>query len=192
MSDTVVKQKMPQRLIALLVRVNRTIAIVCGVTLLLTVALILIDLVLRQTPAGSLGGADEISGYVMAGMATWGFSYALTERAHVRIDLIQGRLTTVGKALLDILALASLAVVSLLVAYYAWGVLAKTITRDSRANTPLETPLWVPQSIWFAGWAWLSAVSVIMLLCIVALAVKRDWQTIRQAAGSTSEAEEFA
>lgn len=192
MTDTDVRRDGPQRLIALLVRVNRAIAIVCGVVLLLAVALILIDLVLRQTPIGSIGGADEISGYVMAAMATWGFSYALMERAHVRIDVIQGQLPTTAKALLDILALASLATVAILVAFYAWDVLAKTIDRGSHANTPLETPLWIPQSIWFAGWVWLSIVSVIMLFCVVALALRRDWTAIRQTAGGATESEEFA
>ena len=44
--------------------------------------------------------------------------------------------------------------VVLLIAYQCWPVLQKTIERGSRANTPLETPLWIPQGIWFAGWAW--------------------------------------
>ncbi|HSK39817.1 MAG TPA: TRAP transporter small permease [Arenibaculum sp.] len=175
---------LPERVVAALAGINRVIAIFGGIVLLATVCLILLDIVLRRTAAGSLGGADEISGYVMAGVATWGFSYALVERAHVRIDILQVRLPTVGRALLDILALASLCAVAILVAVHASDVLTKTLARGSRANTPLETPLWIPQSIWFAGWAWLALVSAILLACVIALALRRDWPAIGGMAGT--------
>lgn len=176
----------PERVAAMLARINRAIAILAGMVLLATVALILLEIVLRQTPMGSLGGADEISGYVMAAVATWGFSFALTERAHVRIDILQLRLSTMGKALFDLLALASLCSIASLVAVYSWDVLGKTLARDSHANTPLGTPLWIPQSIWFAGWVWLALVSAILLVCILVLAFRRDWQAMRDVAGEGS------
>ncbi|MBZ8134339.1 C4-dicarboxylate ABC transporter permease [Afifella sp. IM 167] len=168
-------------------QVNRMIAIVAGIALLLTVALILLEIVLRQTSVGSIGGSDEISGYVMAGVATWGFAFALSERAHVRIDLIQARLPKAGAAIFDIFALAGISAIAALVSFYAWDVLAKTLARDSHANTPLATPLWIPQSIWFAGWVWLAIVSVLLLACVLALAVKRDWTGIDEIAGSSTE-----
>ena len=180
----------PLRIAAMLARINRSIAMVAGTVLLATVALILLEIVLRQTPMGSLGGADEISGYVMAGVATWGFAFALTERAHVRIDILQLRFGTAGRALFDLLALSALSAVTLVVTYQSWGVLATTLARDSRANTPLATPLWIPQSVWFAGWAWLTLVSCVLLACVAALVTARSWQDVRDiAGGGTEEAE---
>lgn len=181
----------PVRVAAALATINRVIAVLAGMALLATVALILLEIVLRQTSIGSLGGADEISGYVMAGVATWGFSFALTERAHVRIDILQLRLSTAGRALFDLLALASLSGIACLVAFYSWDVLGKTLARGSHANTPLGTPLWIPQSIWFAGWVWLALVSAVLLACIVVLALGRDWQAVRDVAGDGGEAGEI-
>jgi len=180
-------QPLPVRIAGALGKVNRMIAIVAGIVLLLTVALILLEIILRQTFVGSLGGSDEISGYVMAGVATWGFAFALSERAHVRIDLIQARLPKTGAAFFDLFAMAGISAISALVSFYAWDVLAKTLARNSHANTPLATPLWIPQSIWFAGWVWLALVSAALLLCVLALMARRDWTSVDEIAGSSTE-----
>jgi len=52
----------------------------------------------------------------------------------------------------------------LLVAVQCWPVLEKTILRGSTANTPLETPLWIPQGIWFGGWLWFALTSTALTL----------------------------
>ncbi|MCB9947869.1 MAG: TRAP transporter small permease [Rhodospirillaceae bacterium] len=154
--------------------VNRGVGLACGLVLLLTGLLILVEIVMRRTVGSALGGSDEISGYVMAAVATWGLSWALTERAHVRIDLVQRRLRPTGRGALDALALFSVAGVAVLVAMHAWRVLATTLDRQSLANTPLETPLWIPQSLWLGGWAWFSVTAWVLALCLlVALAGRR-------------------
>ncbi len=152
------------RAVALLARLNRAVAALVGIALLATVALILAEVGLRATSQGLLGGTDEISGYVMAGASAWGFAFALLERAHVRIDLLHRRLPDLGRAALDLLAMASLAVVAGLVAFHGWSVLAKTIARSSRSNTALEIPLWIPQSIWLAGWVWFAFCALALLV----------------------------
>lgn len=180
----------PLRLVSLLARTNRSIAILCGTVLMVVVVLTLTEIVLRQVMGRGLGGVDEISGYVMAGIAAWGFSYALVDRAHVRIDVATGRLPLAGRSIFDLLAMISVFGVAVLVSWYGWNVLSLSITRGSRANTPLETPLWIPQSIWFGGWAWLSLVSGILVICIVALMLSGRWRQIEDVAGVTSEVKE--
>jgi hypothetical protein len=52
----------------------------------------------------------------------------------------------------------------------AWPVLLRSINNESRANTVLETPLWIPQSLWFAGWVWFAlmccAVTMLSLILV--------------------------
>jgi len=148
-------------------RANHLVALILGVALLATVVFVLIDVVGRKTGWGSLGGSDEISGYVMAAVASWGLACTLIERSHVRIDLIRQNLAAPGQVLMDLFAMIVTNGIVLLIAYYCWPVLQKTIKYGSRANTPLETPLWIPQGIWFSGWAWFAftatALSVIAL-----------------------------
>ncbi|MBI1416781.1 MAG: TRAP transporter small permease subunit [Limimaricola sp.] len=164
-----------ERLEGALRRANRLVALVLGAVLVATVVFILIDVVGRKTGLGSLGGSDEISGYVMASVASWGLACALLDRAHVRIDLIRQRLGQTGQALMDLFAMILTNGIVLMIAWYCWPVLQKSIARDSHANTPLETPLWIPQGIWFSGWAWfaLSATALSLIGLAYFLAGKR-------------------
>lgn len=161
---------------------NRWIALLCGTVLLGAVALIMTEVLGRQFPAMRVGGADELSGYVMAAIATWGFSYALVERAHVRIDLIHSRLPVAGRAVLDIVALASVLLVAVLVAWHAYDVLSKSLARGSRSNTPLGVPLWMPQIVWFGGWAWMVVTSGLLLVITVFLTALRRFELVEQIA----------
>ena len=161
---------------------NRWLALLCGSVLLIAVALIMTEVLGRRFPAMRIGGADELSGYVMAGIATWGFSYALMERAHVRIDLLHTRLPVQGRALFDVIAMASVLLVAVLVAYHAYDVLGKSLARGSRSNTPLGVPLWMPQAVWFAGWAWLTLTSGLLLVCTVILSLLRRWELVEKIA----------
>ncbi|MEH6692154.1 MAG: TRAP transporter small permease [Pseudorhizobium pelagicum] len=171
---------------------NRWVALICGVVLMITVALILSEVLGRRIAIFRIGGADEIAGYVMAGIATWGFSYALVERAHVRIDLVHAKLPAPGRAFFDVIALASVLCVALLVSYYAYDVLAKSVARGSRSNTPMSIQLWIPQVIWFGGWAWMALTSAVMLGCSVTLALARQWNLVTELTGIPSETGETA
>ncbi len=178
---------MSDRIVSALRRGNRAIGLACGLVLLATGGLILVEILLRQTPFGALGGSDEYAGYAMAAIATWGFSYALTERAHIRIDLLQRRLLPAGRVALDLLSLLLLAATTWLVTFYAWSVLAKTLDRGSRANTPLETPLWIPQALWFGGWVWFAVTATLLLLIVTALVFRRRFAAVEAVAGCDLE-----
>lgn len=179
--------QMAERFVSALRRINRAIGLACGLVLLATGGLILVEIVLRQTRFGALGGSDEYSGYAMAAIATWGFSYALVERAHVRIDLAQRRAPPAGRAAFDLLALLLLAATAWTVTIYAWSVLATTLARGSRANTPLETPLWIPQALWFGGWIWLTVTASVLLFIVAALVLQGRFAQVEETAGSTVE-----
>ena len=179
------------QLAQLLRTANRWIALLCGLVLLAAVVLIMAEVLGRQFPAMRVGGADELSGYVMAAIATWGFSYALVERAHVRIDLIHARLPIVGRTILDIVALASVLLVAVLVAWPAYDVLGKSLARGSRSNTPLGVPLWMPQIVWFGGWAWMVVTSGLLLVVTVFLAALRRFEMVEQIASIPSETGEI-
>ncbi|GGF05652.1 TRAP transporter small permease subunit [Stappia taiwanensis] len=174
--------------LAALRRINHVLAVATGVVLLVTAGFVILDITLRQF-ALSFGGSDEISGYVMAGLASWGLSYALTELAHVRIDLIRLQLRQGGRALMDLFAMTVMAGTVTLIAMKSWPVLEKTLTRGSRANTPLETPLWIPQAVWFSGWVWFAVSSCILVLLAAILLFRRDFAGVDRMIGTVSEAD---
>lgn len=173
-----------------LARINTALALVCGLALVATVGMVLLEIALRRFAGRGLGGSDEIAGYVMAGVAAWGLAYALTERAHVRIDVATARLPLPGRAGFDLLALLATSFVAGIVTFYAWRVLDRSIQRNATANSPLETPLWIPQSVWFAGWVWLTAVAVLLTLCLVVLIAARRWADVQAIGGTQTELDE--
>lgn len=172
-----------ERLIGALRAVNRAVALLCGAALLATAGFVLVEIALRAVGARGLGGSDEVAGYVMAGVAAWGLAYALTEGAHVRIDMAVRPLRPAVRDAVDVAALASIAAVAIAVAARGWQVVATSLDRGSRANTPLETPLWWPQIVWWAGWGWFAACSALLALAAGVLALRRRSQAVRALAG---------
>jgi TRAP-type C4-dicarboxylate transport system permease small subunit len=170
-------------------RINSGLALVVGLVLLATAGFVVADITLRQL-SHSFGGSDEISGYVMAGVASWGLSYALTELAHVRIDLIRLKLQSRGRAMMDLFAMTVSAAAVSVIAYQAWPVLEKSLLRGSRANTPLETPLWIPQAIWFSGWVWFAVSSCLVVLLALVMVMRADYPAADALIGARGEAEE--
>jgi len=177
----------PAAIVSSLRRVNDGIAIAVGMLVLACVAMILVEVVLRRLGIAALGGTDEISGYVMAGATSWGLAYALTTLAHVRIDLLRQQTPPPVRAVLDLLALGTLAAVALMVAWKGWSVLERTLSNASRANTPLETPLWIPQLLWWFGWVWFAATAVALWLSALALLLQRDAAEAERAIGVQDE-----
>ncbi|PVB59365.1 C4-dicarboxylate ABC transporter permease [Labrenzia sp. 011] len=174
-------------MVSLVRRLNDRLAIGVGLVLMACVAFTLVEIVTRRLGA-SLGGVDEISGYVMAVTTSWGISYALTERAHVRIDLLRQRLIPFGRAVFDIVSLFCLAATAILVAWRGWAVLEKTLSTGARANTPLETPLWIPQLLWWAGWVWFAVSASLLLLSILVKFLSADFRSVDEIAGARGEA----
>lgn len=173
-----------EQLVQRLRHLNRKVALAAGLALLACVLLTLTDIVLRRLGA-SLGGTEELSGYTMAATTSWSLAYALTELAHVRIDLVRIKCGAFGRALLDAVALSVLTATAIFVAIQGWNVLGRSIELGSRANTPLETPLWIPQALWWSGWVWFAISASLMMTAVVWLAVQRRWAEIDRMAGTT-------
>jgi TRAP-type C4-dicarboxylate transport system permease small subunit len=167
-------------------RVNRMIAWLVGIMLLVCAAVVLIDIVLRQL-GSSFGGTDEISGYVMAIATSWGMAYTLLELGHIRIDLLRSRGTTMIKALFDIFCMIVTSATVVFIAIKAWPVVERSISNGSRANTPLETPLAWVQMPWFLGWVWFAVMSCMLTLLALSLLVKGRGAETEQMIGAFAE-----
>lgn len=179
---------MADRLLCGLRAVNRLTAIGVGVLLLLCAVAVLLDIVLRRA-GGSFGGTDEISGYVMAVATAWGMGFALMELGHVRIDLLRSRAQARGRVLFDLFSLLVLGAVVTLIALRCWPVLERSLAVSARANTPLETPLWIVQLPWFAGWAWFALTAWLTFLAALALVAGGQFDRAEAAIGSIPEQE---
>ena len=152
-------------------KLNRVIAIIVGVGLLAMAAFVLADIGLRQVHA-SFGGSEELAGYAMALVSSWGMAYALLELGHIRIDLLRSRTQGMLRALFDVFAMVVMSAVVVVIAIQCWPVVERAIENGSRANTPLATPLAWVQVPWFAGWVWFAVMSCLVTLAAISLVLR--------------------
>lgn len=157
-----------------------------GLLILLTVGMVTLEVITRSVWGRSLGASTELSGYVLAISASWSFAHALFRKAHIRIDLLYLYLTRTPRAVLDLVALASLGLFCVFVVGAVIGVASHSYAQGSLANTPLLTPLWIPQWLWAGGMLWFSiSVAVLLLRVILALVSLQPGQVQRLAGSPT-------
>lgn len=162
---------------------SRLAARVIGFALLAVVIFIGVEILLRKLAGHSLSGVHEYSGYVLAVLSAWGISHTLLERAHIRIDVVHGRLPPLSQHALNIVSLLALNLVAWMIALNAYPVLAKSLVNGSTANTPLATPLWIPQLLWAAGYCWFAFTTSVMGLRVLVALFQRDTATLDALAG---------
>lgn len=162
---------MELRLIERLRALNKGVAILVGLGLLGCAGFVILDIVMRQVGT-SPGGTEEIAGYAMALATSWGMAFTLLELGHVRIDLLRSRTRHFARALFDLFSMTVLTAVVVFIAIKAWPVVERSLVNNSRANTPLETPLAWVQLPWFAGWVWFAATSCLVTLAALGLIVR--------------------
>tara|TARA_B100000678_G_C18093407_1_gene455717 strand:+ start:265 stop:855 length:591 start_codon:yes stop_codon:yes gene_type:complete len=162
---------------------SRLAARVIGFALLAVVIFIGVEILLRKLAGHSLSGVHEYSGYVLAVLSAWGISHTLLERAHIRIDVVHGRLPPLSQHALNIVSLLALNLVAWMIALNAYPVLAKSLANGSTANTPLATPLWIPQMLWAAGYCWFAFTTSVMGLRVLVALFQRDTATLDALAG---------
>lgn len=132
-------------------RLSALLALLAGMLVLLLALFIGVDVIARRFFAFSLRGSDELGGYVLALVGALGFAYVQTERGFTRIDLVLPWFPAGVRRGLHVLAYLTLAGFALFMAWYALVEYQETWAFDSRANTPLQTPLWIPQGLWLLG-----------------------------------------
>jgi TRAP-type C4-dicarboxylate transport system permease small subunit len=162
-----------------------------GGTLLVGVAfLVTSEVVLRRFFGIGLAAAAELSSYALAIAAAGGFSYAVIHRSHVRVDAAVRLLPHGIAAWIDLLAMAMLTCYAYLLVAHGWEVFHQSWLRNSRAMTPLLTPIWIPQAAWWLGLCVFLLTCVATLLRAVHLTVAGRDREARELVGAVTVEEE--
>jgi TRAP-type C4-dicarboxylate transport system permease small subunit len=175
---------------ALAARLSRIGVWVGGVLTLCSVLIISYDVIVRRLFGVTMGGSDELSSYAFAVSTSWALAYTALERANVRVDVVYQHLPVRVGAVLDWIALVAMGVFAVVLTYHAQDVAMQSWQQASRANTPLATPLWLPQFLWVAGLAWFALVLGLMLIRASVALVTGDLETLNAVCGVKSAKEE--
>lgn len=171
-----------------------------GLSLLLAAVMIVIEVVGRKIggteilgvtlPSFRVPGSDEYSGYVFAGATTWAYAYTLIHRSHIRIDALYNVFPRRLRAVLDVIGLALLGFYVLYLTERAWIVFLGTLDKGSKAATPQQTPLWLPQGVWVTGLTFFAIVTVFLCLYAALCLFTGRTSEVQKLAGTMSVQEE--
>jgi TRAP-type mannitol/chloroaromatic compound transport system permease small subunit len=142
----------PGRSSRALTRIADWTVIACGWWLIVLSVATCVEMLGRKVFGFSLQGIDEIGSYTYGIVGAFGYAYALITRSHVRVDFLLSRFSDWTRSLLNLLAMLSLAALAMLCLWRGYHVVAQSVDMGSTAATPLATPMWIPQSIWLAGY----------------------------------------
>lgn len=142
----------------------RVMGYAAGWVFVLCALFITADVLGRRFLGVSSQSTTELTGYMLAFGIAWGLGHALTERAHVRIDILVDRLPAGPRRWLHLVSLALLAVFVAFCASGASDVVQESWLFGATDISLLRTPLVVPQGLWAFG------IGVFFLLIVLMLA----------------------
>lgn len=161
-----------------------------GLLLLLGAVIVSVDVVARKLFTISLGGADELSGYAFAIGTAWSFAFVALERGNVRVDALYIHLPRTLAAVLDALALIALLAFASVVAWYGWDVMSGSFGLGARSNSSLAVPLWIPQALWWGGYAVFTATLILLLARVLLALAAKDIAAVARLAGARTTEED--
>ena len=182
---------MYNRLLAFAERLSLIAVWFAGAMMVFVAFMVTFDVLIRNVFNVTLGGADEISGYLFAIATAWSLPYALIHRANVRIDALYILLPTSLPAVLDLFGLTLFSLFFGALTWRALALLGDSYARSALSVTPLHVPLMLPQAFWGAGWL-LLCICLVLLLCGTISAVFRgDLRRVHELVGAPTIEEEF-
>lgn len=118
---------------------------------LLMAALIVVEVGARGFFRTSTLVADEIAGYLLVVLASFGLADSFASGSFIRVTLLGDRLPPpVRRRLESVLLLAALAYTAF-VAYHLWSFTVSSYLEQTRSVDFSRTPLWIPRAFMAAG-----------------------------------------
>ena len=109
----------------------------------------------------------------------------------MRVTLLFPYVPASVHALLNVLAMVTLAAMAAFCAWRGGFELLDVLASGKRSNTPLSVQLWMPQSLWFAGMVLFAVGTVLMAVHSLVLLV-RDRPLLNRIYGPQSLEEEIS
>jgi TRAP-type C4-dicarboxylate transport system permease small subunit len=156
-------------------RISRILAWIAGAVILVGCAgLITIDVVTRYFFKRGMVESFEISGYALAACIGLGMAFTVTSKANIRVDILLDALPARVRVLCDILAALALTIIAVALAWFTFGTLQQSWSMGARSVSTLQTPMILPQGIWWVGLFWFACIAVLVPVQAIARLIQRD------------------
>jgi TRAP-type C4-dicarboxylate transport system permease small subunit len=173
-------------------RISRILAWIAGAIILVGCAgLITIDVVTRYFFKRGMVESFEISGYALAACIGLGMAFTVTSKANIRVDILLDALPDSVRVICDLLASLSLTLIAVTLAWFTFGTLQQSWSMNAKSVSVLQTPMILPQGIWWVGLFWFACMSVLIPIQAIARLIARDRKGFDGLIGSLRVAEEI-
>jgi TRAP-type C4-dicarboxylate transport system permease small subunit len=176
---------------SLAARGSQWLAWIGGGLMLVSAVLISLDVITRNLFASTFFESFELSTYALAATVSFGFAFALTSKAHIRIEVVYILLPLPIRRALDLLAILALLAVTLALAWFGAQTAAESWSLGARSNSALSVPLAIPQGVWVAGLVWFCLATGLLALRAVLNLARGRGDLVEQEVGVASLAEEI-
>ncbi|MFV0383496.1 TRAP transporter small permease [Paracoccus sp. (in: a-proteobacteria)] len=147
-------------------RAAHVLAVIAGTGLLLVLALIFVSVIMRYIFAAPIVGVNEIVQLASVGIVMLALPWCTAEGAHVRVDVLDGKIGSLGRFLGDIQARAIAALV--LIVLVRRAILKALDAHEfGDATNMLQVPIWPFYAMIAAGMALCVLVLIAQLLQIM-------------------------
>jgi TRAP-type C4-dicarboxylate transport system permease small subunit len=173
-------------------RISRILAWIAGAIILFGCAgLITIDVVTRYFFRRGMVESFEISGYALAACIGLGMAFTVTSKANIRVDILLDALPDKIRVVCDIIASLALTIIALTLAWFTFGTLQQSWAMNAKSVSTLQTPMILPQGIWWVGLFWFACMSVLIPIQAIMRLIKRDRSGFDGLIGSLRVTEEI-
>lgn len=189
------RESLPERLLPdepLPQRISRVLAWVAGAIILFGCAgLITIDVVTRYFFKRGMVESFEISGYALAACIGLGMAFTVTSKSNIRVDILLDSLPDPIRIACDTLASLALALIAVALAWHSFGTLQQSWAMGAKSVSTLQTPMILPQGVWWVGLFWFAAMAVLIPFQALARLMRRDKAGFNHLIGSLRVVEEI-
>lgn len=136
-------------IIKLIAKIIDALGNLCSILMLLMVANVFYDVVMRYFFNDVSIGMQELEWHLFAAMFMFGIAYTLKEDAHVRVDICYDVMSAKKKAIINIVGSLFFALpMTLLIAYYGFGFTYEAYTIGEGSGDPGGLPYrWIVRSV---------------------------------------------
>lgn len=125
-----------------------------AIIMVMVVALIIVEILLRGAFATSTFIMDEFVGYGVAAMTFLSLGYALENGSLIRVNVLLSRLGDgIVRRLVEVFCAGTTLALAVFVGWYFWKSVARSWSRGSVSETVAQVPLWIPEGLVLIGLA---------------------------------------